>query len=89
MADGWKCPSCGRCYAPAVTQCRWCGPDAFIDFSRVKPRAWGDTCPSCNCTPCAHTTTGCRPLPPPYTVTLDATPPTASIGKITFSVPRT
>lgn len=24
--DGWKCPGCGRCYAPSVAQCAACDP---------------------------------------------------------------
>lgn len=24
--DGWKCPGCGRCYAPAVGSCSACDP---------------------------------------------------------------
>ena len=22
---GWECPKCGRCYAPHVSACDWCG----------------------------------------------------------------
>ena len=24
--SGWKCPGCGRCYAPWVAECRPCSP---------------------------------------------------------------
>lgn len=24
---GWECPKCGRCYAPHIIQCSWCGPN--------------------------------------------------------------
>lgn len=94
--EGWKCPGCGRCYAPALPQCQWCGPDGMIDFSKVVTRSWGDTCQSCNCTPCAHTTTGCQPMPPvtyyagDVTASLDACGPTSpAVGKITFTSQRT
>lgn len=23
--EGWKCPGCGKCYAPSVVQCYTCG----------------------------------------------------------------
>ena len=26
MADGWKCPRCGCCYAPIQWKCPNCGP---------------------------------------------------------------
>ena len=26
MSSGWKCPGCGRCYAPWVAECRPCSP---------------------------------------------------------------
>lgn len=26
MNDGWKCPGCGRCYAPWMPECTKCGP---------------------------------------------------------------
>ena len=25
MSMGWKCPGCGRCYAPSVPECSRCG----------------------------------------------------------------
>jgi hypothetical protein len=39
MNDGWKCPECGRVYAPSVLQCEEC--------SNTVPRAWpiGDSLP--------------------------------------------
>ena len=24
MSDGWKCPGCGRCFAPTVRECDGC-----------------------------------------------------------------
>jgi hypothetical protein len=24
MNEGWKCPSCGRCFAPTVKECPYC-----------------------------------------------------------------
>lgn len=26
-ATGWKCPNCGRCYAPHCLICQYCGQD--------------------------------------------------------------
>lgn len=31
--EGWKCPSCGRVYAPWVTECRVCGNTTTITGS--------------------------------------------------------
>lgn len=25
MNEGWRCPGCGRCYAPFVSKCEQCG----------------------------------------------------------------
>src|SRR5215469_17890424 len=40
---GWKCPGCGRCYNPAVTQCLPCAPVADMDSDCV-PVAEGGLC---------------------------------------------
>lgn len=26
MTDGWRCPGCGYCYAPTVSECPRCRP---------------------------------------------------------------
>ena len=33
---GWECPKCGRCYAPTVGRCMYCGPDE----GRTVPRPY-------------------------------------------------
>ena len=25
LAEGWRCPSCGHCYAPRISECHFCG----------------------------------------------------------------
>lgn len=27
MNNGWRCPGCGACYGPQVSECRRCQPD--------------------------------------------------------------
>jgi uncharacterized OB-fold protein len=31
MSEGWKCPGCGRCYSPCVTECSRCGQPGLTD----------------------------------------------------------
>jgi hypothetical protein len=40
---GWKCPGCGRCWSPAVTQCAPCAPPAAAAGS-VSPEPFSDLC---------------------------------------------
>lgn len=63
---GWKCPSCGRCYAPFMVMCSYCpGFGAEAHTTTMFPPNNNKTyvaCPACGCTPCcAHTNTGCQP----------------------------
>ncbi len=32
---GWKCPDCGRCFAPHVDECKKCGPSPDLFPSGV------------------------------------------------------
>lgn len=32
MNEGWKCPQCGRVYAPSVTECGACNGSVKIDY---------------------------------------------------------
>lgn len=68
---GWKCPSCGRCYAPLMTMCSFCpGAAAEVAGTTIVPdgNRWKHEegymvpCPSCGCTPCMHSHTGCPPV---------------------------
>ncbi len=56
MNEGWRCPGCGRCYAPTMTECRYCGPDkATVTISTpflTEPggaggSVFGSNCPAC------------------------------------------
>jgi len=68
-AVGWKCPSCGRCYAPFMAMCSYCPAAGVETGTTTIPRdnTWKSeegfmvACPSCGCCPCAHTGTGCPP----------------------------
>lgn len=37
MSQGWKCPSCGRAWAPHIDQCKKCEPDAQSEQAPVGP----------------------------------------------------
>jgi len=58
MNDGWRCPNCGRCYAPNVYQCFWCS-NSTLTFGNI---IFLSLCPGCKCYPCNGSSTGC-PLP--------------------------
>lgn len=47
MSDGWKCPGCGRCYAPTMEQCPVCisVPHMPSPVYRDNP----DRLPKCGC----------------------------------------
>lgn len=49
--EGWRCPGCGRCYAPFILQCQSC----IQTTSSI-----GVACPSCGSFPCRGTGTACR-----------------------------
>lgn len=55
--DGWRCPGCGRCYAPFVSECRVCNRDHGTPATttaiapREQPSAppahrWGEATPT-------------------------------------------
>ncbi len=62
MTEGWKCPSCGRCYNPVMMQCTLCPTEETKDVAQpstsesttwrncgIHPTAWfyGANCPQC------------------------------------------
>ncbi len=39
--NGWQCPVCGRCYAPAMMECYWCNRlklNSSLYFPRESPQ---------------------------------------------------
>lgn len=44
---GWECPKCGRCYAPAVTECMACAPAAEASGTGSPWVLRWNTCPTC------------------------------------------
>jgi hypothetical protein len=42
MSDGWRCPGCGRCFAPSVTECLYCKPvcGCYEDYLCRKALEW-------------------------------------------------
>lgn len=36
MNEGWRCPVCGRCYAPIMMQCSFCPQSGTTTGSTVK-----------------------------------------------------
>jgi hypothetical protein len=57
LSTGWRCPGCGRCYAPFVSQCWICS--ASFTFSNAKPTEV--VCQGCGYYPCRKTGTACPP----------------------------
>ena len=54
---GWQCPGCGRCFAPCVSMCGYCGPQVVAGgTTNAETR-----CVCCGCIPCQGINTGCRP----------------------------
>ena len=37
MPDGWRCPGCGRCFAPTVTECPYCGKIIYMKVGENIP----------------------------------------------------
>lgn len=37
LTDGWKCPGCGRCYSPGLTECRVCGQGDPVPTAKPMP----------------------------------------------------
>lgn len=50
--DGWKCPACGRCYAPFVQECRSC--NSAIGVRRSLGARIGFTQMACYVPGCAN-----------------------------------
>ncbi len=46
VTTGWKCPGCGRCYAPGILVCVACEPEAKKKGSATTPAAQPATPPS-------------------------------------------
>lgn len=53
--EGWRCPGCGRCYAPFIPQCESCNPGNVQTTSSI-----GVTCGGCGSFPCRGTGTACK-----------------------------
>ena len=60
--EGWRCPSCGACYAPFVDRCYSCKGHA-LSFTGAE-RAPIALCPGCASSPCRANSTACRSLLP-------------------------
>lgn len=48
---GWECPKCGKCFAPFVRECDWCG--VIKDIGRLsdkytQPQTGTAKCLACN-----------------------------------------
>ena len=52
MTDGWKCPGCGKCYAPWVYSCESCGKNMVVTTPTTTYIKTGDPLPP------PYTTTG-------------------------------
>lgn len=46
---GWKCPGCGRCFAPHVNECAYCQPAAYV-YTISSPEVCSVSIPDMTCT---------------------------------------
>jgi len=56
--DGWRCPNCGRCYAPFVMECSACNPSNYFTFGT---RGNSGACAGCGQS-AGHTINGLCPV---------------------------